>query len=159
MPLNAITLYVYQSLEWPIISDESPSRDHVSRPIFKSLDPEGFRSRLCLEGYRSRSQAYCLETWNIASIWLSKTSKLQRVFSQAQGLQHGARWHQVARTDHVGRSRACSDNMVYSGTFFLVKSRNSTNAAWGKTMTSKITNWFHVDENINNIRRFNFQFI
>jgi len=38
-----------------------------------------------VKGYRSRSQAYCLETWNIASIWLSKTSKLQRVFSQAQG--------------------------------------------------------------------------
>jgi len=46
----------------------------VSRPNFASLDLQGFRSRLGLEGYRSRSQAYCLETLNIASIWLSKTN-------------------------------------------------------------------------------------
>jgi len=90
---------------------------------------------------------------------LVKLLNFNEFFLKRRGLQHGARWHQVARTDHLGRSRACSDNMVYSGTFFLVKSRNSTNAAWGKTMTSKITNWFHVDENINNISRFNFRFI
>jgi len=42
--------------------------------MFASLDLEGFRTRLGLEGCRSRSQAYCLEIFNIAMIWLSKTS-------------------------------------------------------------------------------------
>jgi len=60
---------------------------------------------------------------------LVKLLNFNEFFLKRRGLQHGARWHQVARTDHLGRSRACSDNMVYSGTFFLVKSRNSTNAA------------------------------
>jgi len=30
--------------------------------------------------------------------------------------------------------------------FLWLKSRNNTNAARGNTITSKITNWFHVDE-------------
>jgi len=37
--------------------------------------------------------------------------------------------------------------MVYS-CIVVTQSRNNTNAARGKTMTSKITNRFHVDENI-----------
>jgi len=45
--------------------------DGVSRPTFASLG---------LEGCRSRSQAYCLETLNTAKIWLKKTSVFQRVF-------------------------------------------------------------------------------
>jgi len=55
----------------------------VSRPILASIGLEGFRSRLGLghKGYRSRSQAYCLETLNIAIIWLGKTSVIQRAFS------------------------------------------------------------------------------
>jgi len=54
-----------------------------SRPIFASLGLEGFTSRLGLglEGYRSRSQAYCLETLNIARMWLRKSFVIQRVFS------------------------------------------------------------------------------
>ena len=43
----------------------------VSRPIFASLG---------LEGYRSRSQSYCLETLKIARIWLSKTFAIQKHF-------------------------------------------------------------------------------
>jgi len=46
-----------------------------------SLGLEGFRSHLALKGYRSRSQACCLETVNIARIWLCKTSVIQQVFS------------------------------------------------------------------------------
>jgi len=32
--------------------------------------------------------------------------------------------------------------------FLWLKSRNNTNAAGGNIITSKVTNWFHVDENI-----------
>ena len=46
-----------------------------------SLGLEDFRSHLALKGYRSRSQACCLETVNIAKIWLCKTSVIQQVFS------------------------------------------------------------------------------
>ena len=42
--------------------------DGVSRLIFASLG---------LEGYRSRSQAYCLDTLNTATIWLGLGKRLQ----------------------------------------------------------------------------------
>jgi len=57
------------------------SWDLVPRPIYASLGLNGFRSCLCHKGCWSRSQAYCLETLNIARIWLSKTSVIQQVFS------------------------------------------------------------------------------
>jgi len=38
--------------------------------IFASLGLEGFRSHLAFKGYRSRSQACCLETVNVVRIWL-----------------------------------------------------------------------------------------
>jgi len=44
----------------------------VSRPNFASLGLEGFRSRLGLGGYRSRSQTYCFETLNITRYGLVK---------------------------------------------------------------------------------------
>jgi len=55
----------------------------VSRPIFASLGLEGFRSRLGIEDYRSRSQACCLETMKIARVWLSlsETSVIQQILS------------------------------------------------------------------------------
>ena len=53
----------------------------ISRHIYTSLSLEGFRSRLGLGGYRSQSQTCCLETFNMptATIWLNKTSAIQRV--------------------------------------------------------------------------------
>ena len=36
---------------------------------------------LGLEGFRFRSQVYCFETWNTVTIWLSKTSVIQRFLS------------------------------------------------------------------------------
>ena len=44
---------------------ESPNLVSVSRPSFVSLG---------LKGYKSRIQAYCVETLNTATICLSKTS-------------------------------------------------------------------------------------
>jgi len=52
----------------------------ISRPIIASLGLEGFRSRVGLEGYRSRSQAYCHKTLNTATMWVRKTSVIQRIF-------------------------------------------------------------------------------
>jgi len=43
----------------------------ISRPIIASLG---------LEGYRSRSQAYCHKTLNTATMWVRKTSVIQRIF-------------------------------------------------------------------------------
>ena len=54
-----------------------PLHQAVSKPISASLSLEVSRTRLGLEGYRSRSQTYCLETLNTATIWLSKTSLIQ----------------------------------------------------------------------------------
>ena len=47
------------------------SSDGVSRPIFTSPG---------LDGCRSRSQACCLKTLNVARIWLTNISVIQRVF-------------------------------------------------------------------------------
>ena len=62
----------------------------VSRPIFASL---GF------EGCRSRSQAYCLETLNIARIWLSKTV-IQRVFFSIL-IAGKKQWKQVGKMGEI----------------------------------------------------------
>jgi len=81
-----------------------------------------------VKGYRSRSQAYCFETWNIASIWLSKTSKIQRVFLKRRGLQHGARGtRSPARTTWVARGLVLTIWFIQA--LCLVKLRNNTNAA------------------------------
>jgi len=45
------------------------------------LSLKSFRSRHGLQVCRSLTQAYFLESWNIAKIWLSKTSVIQRVSS------------------------------------------------------------------------------
>jgi len=45
-----------------------------------------------------------LSVWQIYLCWLISRS------SYSRGHQHGARGHQVARTDLVGRLRACSEN-------------------------------------------------
>jgi len=47
-----------------------------------SFGLEDFRFHLALKGHRSRSQACCLETVNIARIWLCKIYVIQ-VFSVA----------------------------------------------------------------------------
>jgi len=52
----------------------------VLRPIFANLSLKGFRSRLDLEGYRSQSQGYCLETFNTATTLFKKTSVIQHAF-------------------------------------------------------------------------------
>jgi len=49
------------------------SSDGVPRPIFTSLG-------LGLDGCRSQSQAYRLETLNVARIWLSKLSQFNESF-------------------------------------------------------------------------------
>jgi len=49
-------------------------------------------------------------------------------------------------TMHCNNEQPC---MVWFVRALLwLKPRNNTNAARGKTITSKIRNWFHVDENI-----------
>jgi len=53
----------------------------VSRPIFATSVSKVSGLPLGLEGYWSRSQAYCLETFNIARIWLSKISEIHNVSS------------------------------------------------------------------------------
>jgi len=53
----------------------------IYRPIVVSLGLKCFRSCLGLEGYRSWSRVYCLETLNIARMWVSQTFVIQWVFS------------------------------------------------------------------------------
>jgi len=57
--------------------------DGISRlglgPIFASLGLECFRSHLGFDGSRSRPQAYCIETFNTATKWLSKSFVILRV--------------------------------------------------------------------------------
>jgi len=36
----------------------------------------------------------------------------KRTMALSRGQQHGVRGHQVARADHVGHPRACSDNSI-----------------------------------------------
>jgi len=43
----------------------------VSRPTFSSLDLEGLRRRLGLEGCKSQSQACGLETLDTPTVWFS----------------------------------------------------------------------------------------
>jgi len=53
----------------------------VTKPNFASLGLIGFRSRLGLQGYRSWSQIFCLETLTTAVMWLSKISLIQNALS------------------------------------------------------------------------------
>jgi len=69
-----------RQLFWIICSEQVLRLGLETIFLSLSLGLEGFRSHLALKGYRSRSQACCLETVNIARIWLCKTSVIQRVF-------------------------------------------------------------------------------
>jgi len=62
---------------WVIGSDEVLRLGLETIFASLSLGLEGFRSHLALKGDRSRSQACCLETVNIAKIWLCKCSVIQ----------------------------------------------------------------------------------
>jgi len=73
------TTFLIRQLCWIICSDEVLRLGLET--IFANLCLEGFRSRLGLKGSRSQSQAYYLETVNIARIWLCKTFVNQQVFS------------------------------------------------------------------------------
>jgi len=65
--------------------------------------------------------------------------------------EHQATWHtRVSQGTPRFKAFSISGGTVwFIHAFFWLKSRNNTNAARGNTITSKITNWFHVDENIN----------
>jgi len=93
----------------------------VSGPIFASLGLQGFTSRLDLEGYRSQSQAYCLETLNIARTWLRKSSVIQRVSSLLY--LHVRKPKQVGKLPEI-RNKF---NLEVVTTFFSKIWANSTN--------------------------------
>ena len=76
-----LTTVLIRRLRWIICGDEVLRFGLETIFMSLSLGLEDFRSHLALKGYRSRSQACCLETVNIARIWLCKTSVIQQVFS------------------------------------------------------------------------------
>jgi len=75
-----LTTFLIRQLCWIICSDEVLRLGLETIFASLSLRLEDFRSYLALKGYRCRSQANCLETANIARIWLCKTSVIQQVF-------------------------------------------------------------------------------
>jgi len=65
-----------------MLSMFSPKSVAISGGVSRlGLGLEGFRSRLGLVGYRSRSQACCLETLNTSTMGLSKIYVIQQIFS------------------------------------------------------------------------------